>query len=108
MGSGIRYTPEFRAQAVRQVVEYSRPVRTVAEDLGINRDTLRVWLSRAKREGLELVNKDESELEAENRRLRKEVKAKTDELYWSRQENEFLKKAAGFFAAESNPKRGSK
>ena len=108
MGSGIKYSPEFRAQAVKQVTEYSRPVRTVAEELGISHDTLRVWMSRARRERVEIVTKEESDVDAEVRRLRKELKDKTDELYWSRQENEFLKKAAGFFAAESNPKRASK
>ncbi len=108
MGSGVKYTPEFRAQAVRQVLEYSRPCRTVAEELGIKADTLRTWMSRAKREGFEVTKAEESDLEAEVRRLRKQLKDKTDELYWAGQENEFLKKAAGFFAAEQNPKRGSK
>ncbi len=108
MGSGIKYSPEFRKRAVMQVVEYSRPYRTVAEELGINVDTLRTWTSRARREGFEVAKAEESDLEAENRRLRRELKDKTDELYWAGQENEFLKKAAGFFAAEQNPKRGSK
>ncbi|MEZ5378249.1 MAG: hypothetical protein R2733_17215 [Acidimicrobiales bacterium] len=36
-----------------------------------------------------------------------ELKTAKDELYWAGQENEFLKKAAGFFAAEQRPKRGS-
>jgi len=77
---------------VKQVVEYSRPYRSVAEDLGIKVDTLRRWASRAKREGFEVAKAEESDVEAENRRLRKELKDKTDELYWAGQENEFLKK----------------
>ena len=108
MGSGMKYTPEFRSEAVRQVVEYSRPCQSVATELGIKADTLRTWVSRARREGFEVSKREESDAEAEIRRLRKELKDKTGELYWSKQENEFLKKAAGFFAAESNPKRGSK
>lgn len=108
MGSGIKYSPEFRAQAVKQVVEYSRPYRSVAEELGIRADTLRTWTARAKKEGFEVAKGEESDLEAEIGRLRKDLKDKTDELYWAGQENEFLKKAAGFFAAEQNPKRGSK
>ena len=55
-----------------------------------------------------MAKREESDAEAEIRRLRSELKDRTDELAWARQENEFLKKAAGFFAAEQRPKRGSK
>ncbi len=72
MGSGIKYSPEFRARAVKQVVEYSRPNRTVAGELGIKADTLRTWTSRAKREGFEMAEAEETDLEVEVRRLRKE------------------------------------
>ncbi len=108
MPRGIKYTPEFRAQACRQVLELSRPRREVAEDLDINVDTLRVWLARARNEGIEMAKAEESDADAEIRRLRAELKQAKDDLYWAGQENEFLKKAAGFFAAEQRPKRGSK
>lgn len=108
MPKGIKSSPEFRAQAVRQVIEFSRPRREVAADLGINVDTLRTWLKRACDEGIEMASKDESDHEAEVRRLRAELKQRDDDLYWKEQEIEFLKKAAGFFAAEQRPKRGSK
>lgn len=108
MPKGMKSTPEFRAQAVRQVLEFSRPRREVAEDLGINVDTLRVWINRARNEGIELSKAQESEADGEIRRLRAELKQYKDDLYWKTQEIEFLKKAAGFFAAEQRPKRGSK
>ncbi len=72
MPRGIKYSPEFRAQACRQVLEFSRPRREVAEDLGINADTLRVWLRRSRDEGIEMTSKQESDAEAEIRRLRAE------------------------------------
>jgi hypothetical protein len=55
-----------------------------------------------------MAEAQETDLEAENRRLRQELKKKSEDLYWSEQEVAFLKKAAGFFAAEQAPKRGSK
>jgi len=108
MPKGIKYSPEFRAQACRQVLEFSRPRREVADDLGINVDTLRVWLKRARDEGIKMATAEESDNDAEIRRLRVELKQSKDDLYWKDQEIEFLKKAAGFFAAEQRPKRGSK
>jgi transposase len=108
MPKGIKSSPEFRAQACRQVLEFSRPRREVAEDLGVHVDTLRVWLKRARDKGIEMAKAEESGSEAEIRRLSAELKKSQDELYWKDQEIEFLKKAAGFFAAEQRPRRGSK
>jgi transposase len=108
MPKGIKSSPEFRAQACRQVLEFSRPTREVADDLGINIDTLRTWLKRARDEGVKMADAEESDNDAEIRRLRAELKQRDDDLYWKDQEIEFLKKAAGFFAAEQRPKRGSR
>ncbi len=107
MPRGIKSSPEFRAQAARQVLEFSRPIREVADDLGIHPETLRSWLKRARDEGIEMATKNESDADAEVRRLRAELKKRDEDLYWKDQEIEFLKKAAGFFAAEQRPKRGS-
>ena len=41
MPRGIHSTPEFRARACRQVLELSRPVREVADEMGVKPDTLR-------------------------------------------------------------------
>ena len=54
-----------------------------------------------------MATKNESDADAEVRRLRAELKKRDEDLYWKDQEIEFLKKAAGFFAAEQRPKRGS-
>jgi transposase len=41
-----RFDPEFRAGAVRIVVESGRPIAQVARELGINEGTLGNWVAR--------------------------------------------------------------
>jgi len=91
------YAPEFRAEAVRLARTSGRPLREIAEDLGCSLESLRHWVKQSKidageREGL---TTDERE---ELRRLRKENRL-------LREEREILKKAAAFFARESDPSR---
>jgi transposase-like protein len=89
-----KYTQEYRDEAVELVVSSGRPVAEIARDLGINEATLGNWVNRAKQAG-KVVDKpldtDErarlKELEEENRRLK--------------MERDFLKKAAAWFARES-------
>ena len=95
------YTPEFRDEAVRLVADLSRPVSDVARELQINLETLRVWVSRAKRERAVESDKVSSDEDRELRRLQRKI---VD----LEQENAFLKKAAAFFAAEPNNKNGSR
>ncbi len=103
MGSGIKYSQEFRDDLVRAVVEHSQPIRVVAEQAGVRPDTLRTWIYRARREGLPVAKKKLSyeELEAENGRLRSDIKAKEKLLADEQKRVEFLGKAASFFAAEN-------
>lgn len=86
------YSPQFRAEAVQLVVVSGRPIKHVAQELGIIDQTLGVWVKAWREEnearpGPELDPAQSLELKtalAENARLR--------------MENEFLKKAAAFFA----------
>ena len=87
------YPPEFRREAVQFTRTSERSIAQVARDLGISNQTLRNWIKQAdvdagKREGL---TTDERE---ELRRLRRENRTLL-------QEREILKKAAAFFARES-------
>ena len=92
MGKYRRFTPEYRDEAVKMVVEMSRPIAEVARDLGLNESTLGNWVIKYREEhpASEDLNISErarlKELEKENRELRLE--------------REFLKKAAAFFAKE--------
>ena len=91
------YHPEFRAQAIELVRSSGRSIRQVAADLGVSAWTLGRWIRQAEvdagdREGL--TTEERQEL----KRLRREV-------WLLREEREILKKAAAFFAQESNRTR---
>ena len=87
------YPPEFRAEAIRLVKNSGDSIRQVAKELGISDQTLRNWVNQAdvdagKREGLGTEERTElRELRKENRKLR--------------EEREILRKAAAFFATET-------
>jgi len=90
-----KYTPEFRAAAVREVIENSRPIADVARELNIVSQTLGNWVT-AHRElhgGAE-----EAELSVSERAKLKQLEREVREL---RMENEFLGKATAFFAKRS-------
>jgi transposase len=86
-----RYSTEFRAEAVRLVRASSDPLAKVARDVGVNPETLRLWVQAAQpRAEVPLTDNERGEL----RRLRREVR----EL---RMERDILKKATAFFAKQS-------
>jgi transposase len=87
------YPPEFRREALELIRISDKPIAQTAKDLGVTDQTLRNWKRQAeidagKAEGL---TTDER---AELRELRRRVR--TLEM-----EREVLKKAAAFFARES-------
>jgi transposase len=74
-GATPRYTPEFKAEAVRLVRSTpDKPASQIARELGVSDNALRSWvkqteIDQGEREG-ELTTEEREEL----RRLRKEVK----------------------------------
>jgi transposase len=92
-GKGKRYTPEFKEQAARKVVDNSLPIAQVARELGINDTTLGFWVKdyRRKLAGQPLPpDMPDAERIRELERRNRELEA----------ENAFLKKAAAYFARE--------
>ena len=93
-GSGQRYTEEFRAEAVRLLSESSKSARQVAEEIGVNVNSLQAWVKRSKTGGGADMNGAVSITQLEElRALRKENR----EL---RMERDFLKKTAEYFASQ--------
>lgn len=91
---GSRYSAQFRAEAVALVKLGDKSVPQIAKDLGVHNQTLYTWVKQAdidagKAEGLTSEEKEELRtLRRENRTLR--------------MERDILKKAAAFFAKESD------
>lgn len=67
-----RYDNEFKTGAVNMVVEKGRSISSVAKDLGVSEPAIRRWV-KAKTEPVDEVSKRLAELEAENKRLKKEL-----------------------------------
>lgn len=87
------YPKEFRQGAIDLARKGDRPIREVAQELGIAESCLRRWLEqdqldrRVRDDGLTSAEREElRRLRRENARLR--------------QEKEILRKAAAFFAAD--------
>jgi transposase len=87
-----RYSPEFRAAAVRQARETDAPLRQVAQDLGVNLTTLKSWLQAARPQPREPLTEDERSELAQLRRENQQL----------RTERDILKKATAFFARQSD------
>jgi transposase len=88
------FSLEFKLEAVRLVVEGGRPIVQVARELKIQPDQLREWRRKFESTGAVKPAPRHETPEEEARRLRKELEV-------VRQERDFLKKAAAFFAKGS-------
>lgn len=88
------YPLEFRREAVELVRASGRPFREIARDLGVSDQTLRNWVAQSDVDAGRAAGLS-SEEKAELRELRRRVR--TLEM-----ERDVLKKAAAFFARESD------
>jgi transposase len=87
------FTPEFKEEAAKMVVESSRSTASVARELGLTEQTLRNWVNDYRK----IHAADEPPLTVPERARLRELEKEVREL---RLEKEFLGKAAAFFASE--------
>ena len=88
-----KYSDTFKAEAVKMVIDGSRPIATVANELDINPGTLGVWVNKYR----DAHPIEEDPLTPAERIQFRELQAENREL---RMKNEFLGKAASFFDQE--------
>ena len=90
MANASTYTDEYRRECADYVITSGKPATQVAKELGVHYKTLQHWVKK-RRDQLE--GKTDAQVEPANI---KELQKRIREL---EQENEFLKKASAFFAA---------
>ncbi len=91
--SNRRYTPEFKDEAVRQVVERGFRVAEVAERLGVSSNSLHKWVK-----AIRPTKVDEQTAELND--AKKEILKLRAELRRVQEERDILKKAARYFASQ--------
>jgi len=87
------FSREYREEAAKLVIETGRPIAQVAKELGVGEVSLGKWVKdyRASHGG------EESPLDVSERARLRELEREARDL---RLENEFLKKAAAYFAKD--------
>lgn len=96
MPKGIKYTYEFKKEAVKLVQSSDKSIRLIADELGMNYKTLSNWV-RTSMKSPSKTNKNNhhyQELLSENNKLKKELKR-------AQQERDILKKATAYFASQT-------
>ena len=96
-----KYSEDFRRDAVELVRSSGRTLRDVGRELGVNHETLRGWVSAAKRAEQQRAGRsgsaDGGELSGAERDELRRLRRKVAELEL---EKEILRKAAAYFAKE--------
>ena len=88
-----RFTPEFKAEAVRQVIERGYSVAETAERLGVSTHSLYKWVKSVTPDKTEKQASELLEAKSEILRLRAQMRRLEEE-------RDILKKAARYFARE--------
>ncbi|WP_128853850.1 transposase [Bacillus sp. CDB3] len=86
-----QYDEMFKRQCVELVIKEGRSISSIQREFDLGNGTLNVWI---KKYSTQISSCESNELE-ELRSLRREIQA-------LKKENEFLKKAATFFASNQN------
>ncbi len=89
-----RYTDEFKAEAIGQVVDRGYSVKEVSERIGVSAHSLYKWLKDDPR------NPRSSKASRQNQELESEVLRLKAELRRVQEERDILRKAAAYFASQ--------
>jgi transposase len=81
------FSPEYREEAVKMVIEMSRPIAVVARELGLNEGTLGNWVNAYRRDHAG----EEPPLSISERARLRELERELREV---KMQNEFLKKVS--------------
>ena len=88
-----KFSPEFKDEAVKMVIESSRAIAEVAREIQVNEGTLGNWVNKYRIEHAD----EEPPLSMSDRARLREPERENREL---KMKAEFLGKAAAFFAQE--------
>ena len=88
-----KFSPEFKDEAVKMVIESSRAIAEVAREIQVNEGTLGNWVNKYRVEHTD----EEPPLSVSDRARLRELERENREL---KMKAEFLGKAAAFFAQE--------
>jgi len=88
-----KFSPEFKDEAVKMVIESSRAIAEVAREIQVNEGTLGNWVNKYRVDHAD----EEPPLSVSDRARLRELERENREL---RMKAEFLGKAAAFFAQE--------
>jgi transposase-like protein len=96
-GTGVRFSPEVRARAVRMVLEHAGEygsqwgaINSIAGKIGCTAETLRRWVRQAERDSGVRPGMTTDD--------RERIRALEQEVRELRQANEILRKASAYFA----------
>ena len=89
--SSPRYTPEFKDEAVRQIVDRGHSVAEVAERLGVSSHSLYNWVKAVRPGKSEQQTQELNAAKSEILKLRAKLRR-------AEEERDILKKAARYFA----------
>ena len=92
-GTRKKFSQQYREEAVKMVIDGSRPIAEVARELGLVEGTLGNWVGIYRRAHAG----EEPALSISERSRLRELEAENREL---KMEREFLGKAAAFFASK--------
>lgn len=99
MAAPRKYSDEQRERAVRAVVESGRPIAQIARDLGVPRESLRLWVRQA---GFGRETAPAPRLSPSEREELARLRAENHEL---RRAYEILRTASALFVEEFDSRR---